>query len=354
MGRSRNLSQLKPNVQGLIETDDIAANAVTPSKMANAGQELGMRNRIINGDMRIHQRGGAVTTGGGFPVDRFVALRSGGAATFTAQQSTVVPAGFTHSLLYQVGTGASPGSSDFSGLIQLIEGLNVADLAWGTASAQPITVSFKVRSSVTGTFAFAIRNGASNRSYVASFTINSANTFEDKAVVIPGDTSGTWATDNSIGLSLIFDLGVGASLSTTAGSWQAGNFIGLTGGTKLISTSSATFYVTGVQIEAGSTATPFERRQYGQEVMLCQRYYETGAFGFNGSYQAGGSGCFFYTPFKVTKRTTPSISTSSVTSANLTSPAVSPANADTFTCGGVATVTGVVVYYGAFAASAEL
>ena len=239
------------------------------------GGGLGVRNRIINGDMVIDQRnaGATVNTDLAFPLDRWKAFRNGGAATFTSQRSTVAPDNATNSLLYTVGTGAAPGASDYSGLSHTIEGFNIADLGWGTASAKPVTMSFKVRSSVTGSFGVSFRNSASNRSYIASFTIAAANTWETKTITVPGDTTGTWLTDNGAGLVVLFDLGVGSTFSDTAGSWLAANKFGLTGGTKLIATSGATFHVTEVQLEAGSVATPFERRPFGTELALCQRYY---------------------------------------------------------------------------------
>ena len=240
---------------------------------ATAGY-TGFRNRIINGAMVIDQRnaGAAVTTDGSYAVDRFIFGKSG-SQTFTGQSSTTAPSGFTNSISVTIGTGASPGASDRLTLSQSIEGFNVADLGWGTADAQSITFSFWVRSSLTGAFGVAFRNSATNRAYVASYTVSAANTWEYKTLTIPGDTSGTWAKDNTAGIFLNFDLGCGSTFSTTSGSWQAGNFLGLTGGVKLNATSGATFYITGVQLEKGSVATPFEYRQYGTELMLCQRYY---------------------------------------------------------------------------------
>jgi hypothetical protein len=260
---------------GTLPIARVADGAVTNAKLAFDGGPLGTRNRIINGDMRIAQRGtAAVSSAEGFPVDRFKVFRSGGAATYTAQQSATVPPTFINSLLYTVGTGAAPGADDFSGITQHIEGFNVADTYWGTASAQDITVSFWVRSSIAGTYGLGFRNGGGNHSYIAEYTINATNTWEYKTVTVPGPTSGTFNADNSIGISVFWDLGTGSTLSKASGSWAAGSQIGLTGGTQLIATSGATFYLTGVQVETGTTATPFERRHYGQELALCQRYFQ--------------------------------------------------------------------------------
>jgi hypothetical protein len=249
----------------------------------NGGPISGARNRIINGDMRIDQRnaGANVTTTGSYPVDRFY-IQNSGSSTFTSSRDTTAPAGFVNSLRYTVGTGAAVAAGDQVFIRQIIEGVNGADLDWGTANAKSITISFWVRSSLTGSFGLAVQNYTFARSYVASYTISSANTWEYKTVTISGDTTGTWSTDAANGwLQLIWDLGTGTTASSTAGSWASGNYRGLTGGTKVATTSGATFYITGVQLEAGSVATPFERRSYGQELALCQRYYwkETSASG---------------------------------------------------------------------------
>jgi hypothetical protein len=226
---------------------------------------------------------------------------------FTVQRSTTAPTGFTNSALITVTTAdASIGASQVWGFGQRIEGLNVSDLAWGTVNAQTITLSFTVRSSVTGTFSVTIFNGSFGRGYTATFVINSANTFETKTITIPGDTSGTWNTDNTTGLAIWFGLGSGSSLIGTAGVWNSGTTYSATGQVNLISTLNATFYITGVQLEAGTVATPFERRSYGAELSLCQRYYE--ACSFQGGSFANSSSYFTVTvPFKVTKRATPTI-----------------------------------------------
>jgi hypothetical protein len=240
------------------------------------------RNRIINGAMVIDQRNagavisslGAVTT---YIVDRFF-YQSGNAGRFSAQQNagTVTPpAGFTKYLGFTSLGANSPAASDYGIASQAIEGLNITDLGWGTASAATITISFWVRSSITGTQSIALVNVASVRSYSQTYTINSANTWEQKTITVPGDTSGTWATDNTTGIYLRFPLATGSSNLTTAGVWNATNSNGATGTTAISATSGATFYITGVQLEAGTTASPFEYRSYGTELSLCLRYFET-------------------------------------------------------------------------------
>lgn len=274
----------------------------------DSGNIFGMKNRIINGDMRIDQRnaGASVTltssfTSASFAVDRWRACR-GASNTATAQRSTVAPAGFTNSLLYTVGTGASPAAADFGAIQQLIEGFNIGDFGWGAAGAQPITLSFRARSSLTGTFGIVITNSAQSLAYATTYTISSANTFELKTITIPGPTTATWLTDNGVGLQVAFDMGVGSNQSTAAStSWQSGNFLGVTGVTKPLSTAGATFYITGVQLEKGSTATSFDYRDYGRELILCQRYYEVGgATSYNNQASS-----VLGVPYKVTKRATP-------------------------------------------------
>ena len=239
------------------------------------GSAFALRNRIINGDMRIDQRnGGAAVTpiDGQYVVDRFKYNLSQ-ASRITAQQSSVAPSGFSHSHLSTVTTAVAVTGSDYFMFSQRIEGFNFADLAWGTASAKTITISFWVRSSLTGTFGGSLTNAAESRSYPFTYVINSANTWEQKTVSVAGDTTGTWVgSTNGIGLVLWIGLGVGPTISGTAGAWAGATFYSATGATTVIGTSGATFYITGVQLEEGTVATPFERRPIGLELALCQRY----------------------------------------------------------------------------------
>jgi hypothetical protein len=238
----------------------------------------GFKNRIINGAMMIDQRnvGASVTpTDGLYTLDRWSGNVTA-ASKFTVQQnagSVTPPAGFVNYLGATSSSAYSIGAGDAFTVYQAIEGLNVSDLAWGTASASPVTLSFWVRSSLTGTFGGSLRNSASNRSYPFAYTISAANTWEQKSITIAGDTSGTWLKTNGIGATLIFSLGTGATYSGTAGSWAGANYVSATGATSVVGTSGATFYITGVQLEKGSTATSFDYRPYGTELALCQRYY---------------------------------------------------------------------------------
>jgi hypothetical protein len=197
------------------------------------------------------------------------------ASKFAIQQnrgSVTPPSGYSNYLGFSTAAAVSVGATDYFLCEQFIEGFNTADLAWGTASAAAVTLSFWVRSSLTGTFGGNLQNSTNNRFYVFSYTINSANTWEQKKITIAGDTSGTWATNNSIGIALRFSLGTGSTYLTTAGSWGATTYVGVTGQTNVVGTLSATWQITGVQLEKGTTATSFDVRPYGTELALAQRY----------------------------------------------------------------------------------
>lgn len=267
MGRSRNLSRLLVDTNGDVEQS--ALDNVTPS--------MG-KNRVINGDMRIDQRNAgasvAWSTANALPVDRWKCYSQSGSG-HTAQRSTDAPTayGFDYSVKLTVGTGANPSAAHLNIFYQPIEGLNVSDLMFGTASAKTVTISFLCKSSLTGDFGVSIQNVDVSRGYPGQITINSANTWEYKTVTIPGDQIGTWLKDNGVGMFLSIDLGSGTTYEGTLNTWGAGNHKRTSSQVRLIQTSGATFYITGVQLEVGSTATPFERRPYGTELALSQRYY---------------------------------------------------------------------------------
>ena len=230
------------------------------------------RNRIINGAMVINQRGwsGNVATDGTYTLDRWN-LRTDLANKLAITQSSSAPVGFSNSL--QVTTATAVASPAYYMLCQYLEGFNTADLGWGTANAKTVTLSFWVQSSLTGTFGGSITNSAESYSYPFSYTISAANTWEQKSVTITGPTAGTWiGATNGKGMNLYFGLGVGNSSSGTAGAWVSAGYYSTTGAVSVVSTLSATWYLTGVQLEVGSSATGFEYRQYGQELALCQRY----------------------------------------------------------------------------------
>ena len=242
---------------------------------ATAGTITG-RNLIINGAMQISQRGTSFTpnTSLNYSLDRYATLETTDGDMTISQDTSVVPTGFQYSLKAVTGTADSSLAADQRMiLLTRIEGYDVAQLELGTANAKQFTLSFYVRSSLTGTFGGAFQNSASDRNYPFTYTINSANTWERKTITITGDTSGTWNTTNGTGLQVCWGLGVGSTYSGTAGAWASGDINSATGGTSVIGTASATWYLTGVQLEAGQTATPFEHRGYGDELARCQRYY---------------------------------------------------------------------------------
>jgi hypothetical protein len=236
------------------------------------------RNRLINGNMVIDQRNAGAAFGtsiNSFCVDRWnmqvsVTGKINGGQNYN---SATLPAGFNNYLGFQSQSAYSIVAGSYYQLLQPIEGFNTSDLQWGTANAKTVTLSFVVQSSLTGTFGGALVNAAQNRSYPFSYTISSANTWTTVSITIPGDTSGTWVgATNGVGINVNFGLGVGSTLSGTAGAWASGFYISATGATSVVGTNNATFYITGVQLEAGTTASPFEYRQYGTELALCQRY----------------------------------------------------------------------------------
>jgi len=238
-----------------------------------------LRNRIINGDMRVDQRNAgtevnpAVTST--YYLDRWETISNAASKFKIGQNAGAVtpPTGYSKYIGLTSLSAYTVGAAEVFAVRQLIEGLNISDFAWGTASAATVTLSFWVRSSLTGTFGGSLKNSASDRSYPYTYTISVANTWEQKAVTIEGDTSGTWLTTNGIGINLFFSIGSGATFSGTAGAWASANYTSATGATSVVGTSSATFYITGVQLEVGTVATPFERQIYSNQLAQCQRYF---------------------------------------------------------------------------------
>jgi hypothetical protein len=264
--------------------------------------------------MRIDQRnaGASVTASsiGGFvyTLDRWNYYAEV-ASKFTVQQnagSVTPPVGFSNYLGVTSSSAYTLGANDIFSITQSIEGFNTADLAWGTANAKTITISFWVRSSLTGTFGGSILNSAYNRSYPFTYTISAANTWEQKTVTIAGDTSGTWiGSTNGAGIRLFFSLGAGSTYSGTAGAWAGSQLWSATGATSVIGTNAATWYVTGVQLEQNTSATPFERRMYGQELINCQRYYQLVSALFGGANSS--TTAVIQVPFQVQMRAGPTL-----------------------------------------------
>ena len=258
---------------GTVNADVIQTS--TSGGILGAGNASIMKNRIINGAMMISQYNGtssATPVHDGYSIDRYKWVLSQ-ASKVTTQQSSTAPTGFINSMLVTSSAATTVGTSDYFSFEQDIEGLNVGDLGWGTASAKTVCLSFQVYSSLTGTFGGALRNSSGGRSYPFSYTISSANTWTQISVTVAGDTSGTWLTTNGIGLRVNWGLGVGSTYSGTAGAWNSNNNISSTGAVNFVSTSGATFYITAIQLEVGANATGFEYRMYGTELMNCQRYF---------------------------------------------------------------------------------
>ena len=270
-----------------------------------AGDASIMKNRIINGAMVISQRGTSFSSPNNYTLDRFATANAGG-QTYTVAQSTDAPNGFSNSLLVTSTNAVAAGTTNYDILYQVIEGYNIADLGWGTANAKTVTVSFWVKASVTGNYGLTLRGGASTTYYVSSYNIPTANTWTYITLTIPGPTTDTWGSTNGFGMYVYFDLGVGSTYSAAAGSWGTGNYFGLTGGVKFSATNGATFYITGVQLEVGSFATGFEYRQYGQELALCQRYYQLANCSMFISV-TGASASYTTMYYKVTARNTPTV-----------------------------------------------
>jgi len=257
-----------------IDSDGIVSGGITADSL-NIGQIGGRRNLIINGAMQVAQRGTSAITGNGYAVDRFYGSKfATDQLAHSIQQVSDSPDDFSYSLKYTVTTAEEVmEATENVPFYHNIEGFNTAHLNLGTASAKTFTLSFYVKSSLTGTFGGAFQNGATDRSYPFTYTISAADTWERKTVTIAGDTSGTWiGATNGVGLRVYFSMGAGPTRLGTAGAWASDNYTGATGQTQVTETLNATWQITGVQLEVGSVATPFEHRSYGEELALCQRY----------------------------------------------------------------------------------
>jgi hypothetical protein len=284
----------------------------------------------------------------GYALDRWCGINSQ-ASKYTIQQNagSITPlAGFKNYLGVTSSSAYTVGASEIFGIWQFIEGYNVADLAWGTASAATVTLSFRVYSSLTGTFGGAIQNGSATRSYPFSYSVPTANTWTTISITIAGDTTGTWATDNTAGLNLIFNLGTGASLSGTSGAWAGTGYYAPTGAVSVVGTSGATFYITGVQLEQGSVATPFERPLYSKQLADCQRYLPaynaSSALQLGISYNYTSTSSTVVIPFKVSTRVAPTGITVSSQSILTAYTGGNPYTATAITLNGASTEVGTV------------
>jgi hypothetical protein len=286
---------------GTVNADVIQTS--TSGGILGAGNASLMKNRIINGAMVIDQRNAGasvpLTNSGPYTIDRWGSYVSQNSIASAQQNagSVTPPVGFTNYLGMTVSASATIGASDQFEVYQIIEGYNTADLGFGTANAKTVTLSFWVYSSLTGSnFGAYLQNYAGTRSYPFNYSVTTANTWQQVSVTIAGDTSGTWVgATNGGSLYVSFSLGQGSNYMTTGNAWATGNYHAPTGSLNIVSTNGAKLYITGVQLEVGSSATGFEYRQYGSELALCQRYYLLmgslmgGYYGNNSSYYFGVS-----------------------------------------------------------------
>ena len=291
----------------------MALTQVDQGLLSSTAQYTGFKNRIINGAMVIDQRNAGAevnpAVSATYYLDRWIAGSPAASKFKIGQNAGAVtpPTGYINYLGCTSLSAYTAGASESFSIQQRIEGLNIADLAWGTASAATVTLSFWVYSSLTGTFGGVAKNGSNARSYPFSYTISAANTWEQKSITIAGDTTGTWITTNGIGINLQFSLGAGATISGTAGAWAAANYSSATGATSVVGTNGATWYVTGVQLEKGSTATSFDYRPYSTELALCQRYYQLMDMGYVYGYAPSGNQITSNYTYPVAMRATPTI-----------------------------------------------
>lgn len=337
----------------------------TAAVLAQMGsQNQTFRNRIINGAMVISQRGTTFTNpaSGDYTLDRYQYRSTNAGQTLTIAQNggaVTPPAGFSYYLGCTMSSAYSPISSDRFAVGQCIEGFNMADLGWGSANAKAVMLSFWVYSSLTGTFGGAVKNSVEDYAYPFSFTINSANTWEQKTVAITGPTAGTWVGATSgIGARIYWSLGAGTSKQATAGTWASGDYWSATGAVNICATNGATFYITGVQLEAGTSATPFEYRSYGTELALCQRYFQFGQI--NLEYASGSTGVLsspIYS-FPVSMRAVPTITSISTSGSGNTIASYSTSSRNGIVLGYslnlTVTTTGYMYRYSTDSLSAEL
>ena len=294
-------------------TDGVTFN--DGSEQGAAASPIGTKNLIINGDMRIDQRnaGASVSLPSStvvYPSDRFYFYFQMGASGVTIQRVSDAPTDFQYSSKITVGTGDTATASEVALFRQLIEGNNVAHLKCGTSDAKTVTLSFWVKSSLTGIYGIGVRNSASNRNYVMTYSISSANTWEKKTLTFTNDTAGTWLTDNGIGLTVTWDLGSGSNWQTaTPETWDTAGKFTTSSQANLIGTSGATWQITGVQLEVGDTATPFEVMPYDMNLARCQRYFISA-----GNCMVGnGLNDFAAACFPVTMRASPTVTTTTAT-----------------------------------------
>ena len=301
-------------ITGVVTNNINTSSLVTGGVSLGAGNASIMKNRIINGCMNIAQYGtgstSVQTTTTYASCDRWATYASVN-SKFTVQQNAgaiTPPVGFSNYLGCTSSAATTLSATDFYVIQQRIEGYNFVDIGYGTANAKTTTLSAWVYSSLTGTFGGSYGNNT--QGYPFTYSIPVANTWTQISITVPGCTNGSWSSTNGVGLILCFSLGTGTTYSGTAGAWGNSQAFSATGATSVVGTNGATFYITGVQLEVGSSATGFEYRQYGQELSLCQRYYFNQDVSSNdlygGLYNASLSRAIINVPYHVTMRTNPS------------------------------------------------
>lgn len=301
----------------LIE-DSAATNAKKRIQIGNLPGSSINDNLIINPSFRIWQRATSFTTASGYTSDRWE-FTDVGAGVVTVSRSTGGPTGTQYAWEANVTTAdASIAAGDLYTVNQPIEGSNIHETRIGTASAESVTITFDVYSAVTGTHCISLRNSAANRSYVAEYTVNSANTWETKSITIALDTTGTWLYDIGIGLNVTWCLAGGSTFQTTAGSWTAGNFVCSSNQVNVMGTLANKFRLSDVKVEIGIQSTLFRSLLIEQEIEACQRYYEksynlsvapgsVSVPGIHGGRQSGTGNYVGVQAFSTRKRTTPSM-----------------------------------------------
>ena len=269
-----------------------AADGTCTAKLTSVGgQQLSNRNLLINGDMQISERNGTTSTAytnAQYSLDRWQIVNDNASSRFTTQQVTDAPVGFYHSLKMTSSSAHTPLSGEVFGVGQKIEGYNTNWLEFGTSNAKSITISFFVKSSLTGTFGGSVLNHGMTRGFPWTYTISSANTWERKTVTVVGCPDGTWDPFNTTGIRVHWSMGAHANRSDTAGQWSSTTYsFHPTGATDVVATNGATLQITGCQVEVGDTATTFEHRNIGDELLRCKRYYyqetRSGTTGGNGA-----------------------------------------------------------------------
>ena len=343
-------------VLGGVKVDGTTIKAAGDGTISTTVVPMG-DNRIINGDMRIDQRNNGVSgTAAGYTVDRwqYAAAQVGkGTWSRAAFYNTI---GFPYALSFASSSAYASIATDYFVLLQVIEADMVSDFAWGTSNAQPVTLSFWVQSSLTGTFGGSVKNFGGTRSYPFSFSVLTAGSPTKIVITIPGDTSGSWPlSGNTEALRVCFDLGSGTTNRGPAGAWAAANYFGATGTVSVVATNGAQFYVTGVKLETGSVATPFNRQSLAKSMADCQRYYQ-GTNQMIGSIQANAANQVVYnsTNLPVTMRATPTMTVANSSSANLSAFAIGAYNGTAVYFQGTAVASGPATMSYTYTASAEL